>query len=97
MQKDNTKNLLREVRANTEGATLACLSNVEVIEVHELTQQKNNDSLISKFYEGGYPDRKMIADYCTKYKYLNENIAKEILNDFYKKMDITIHVVIESL
>lgn len=80
--------LLREMRANIEGATLSKLTNTEIVSSQSITQHKNNDPIIPESYKNGYPDRTMISSYCSRYKKFNEVIAKEILVDLTQKMKI---------
>ncbi|MDA2169228.1 hypothetical protein PDN18_25310 [Bacillus cereus] len=88
MQIDNAKRLLKEMRANIEGAALAGLNNKQIINAQNLAQAKNNDSLIPDSYKVGYPDRKMISNYCTTYHKFDEVVARKILDDFCTKMDV---------
>ncbi|AFU17648.1 hypothetical protein [Bacillus toyonensis] len=89
LHKDNAKVLLKEMRANIEGAVIAELSNSEIIDAQILAQNKNNDPLIPDSYKAGYPDRNMISNFCTKYKKFDESVARIILDDFCDKMHIS--------
>ena len=85
----NALRLLREMRANIEGAALAGLNNNEILSAQELAQKKNNSSIRPKSYEVGYPDREMIKDFCIRYKKLDESVAEEVLQDYCEKLNIS--------
>lgn len=88
MQIDNAKRLLKEMRANIDGAVLAGLSNTQIVNAQNLAQAKNNDSRILDSYKVGYPDRAMISKYCTTYQKFDESVARKILGHFCTKMGV---------
>ncbi|MED3181421.1 hypothetical protein [Bacillus thuringiensis] len=88
LQIDNAKRLLKEMRANIDGAALAGLNNTQIVNAQNLAQAKNNDSRIPDSYKVGYPDRNMISNYCTAYQKFDEGVARKILDDFCTKMDV---------
>lgn len=80
--------LLREMRCNIDGASLAELTNDEIIKSQDEAQKKNTDPKRPKSYKLGYPDREMIKEYAQKYSQLTPDVAVEILEDYCKQLKI---------
>lgn len=87
-KKYNAERLLREMRANIEGARLAELEFEEIKLSQKLAQERNNSSMRSKSYKYGYPDREMITEYCIQHKVFDKNIATRILDDYCNELNI---------
>lgn len=79
--------LLKETRANVEGAALAALTKKEIRQAQEFLHE-NNEGPKSRLecYKVGYPDRSMISDLCTRFRKFDEEVAREVLTDYYRYM-----------
>lgn len=77
------KMLLRETRANIEGAAISGLSKEEIIDAYKTVEEHNKKVECFTEYKFGYPSRDKRAKYSIKYNEFNKAAVDEITKDYY--------------
>ncbi|MCA1066150.1 hypothetical protein QTG56_25210 (plasmid) [Rossellomorea sp. AcN35-11] len=80
--------LLMETRANVMANASLGFSDEQIIKIQTHIQEHNNNPKGKDSYKLGYPDRTSISDFSCKYREFNEDLMRELLEDFCRVMNI---------
>lgn len=88
VNKGNALIVLMEMRATIEANAILGLSNQEIDDIQMYMQERNKSKIGKTSYKLGYPDRYKIADFSKRYKFFDEIVMKELLDDFCEVMNV---------